>query len=68
MSRNSDNELMIVFGGFFLCLLGTIALLMGNVLGAVFLLGLGLIIVAVVAGLIEKLFDVFADILKSIFK
>lgn len=68
MSRNSDNELMIVFGGFLLCLLGTIALLMGNVLGAVFLLGLGLIIVAVVAGLIEKLFDVFVDILKSIFK
>lgn len=64
---DDQNTLIAVVGGFILCLFGTVALLMGNVLGAVVLLGLGLIIVAVLAGFIEKLFDLFADIFGSIF-
>jgi hypothetical protein len=63
-----NESLIAVFGGLILCLLGTIALLEGNLLGAICLLGLGLIIVGVVAGFINELFDMFATIFEGIFK
>ena len=62
----NDVEKIAVFCGFFFCLIGLIAFVQGNVMGAVFLSGLGLIIVGVVAGFIKELFDTFVDIFESI--
>jgi hypothetical protein len=59
--------LIAVIGGFIMCLMGTLVLLEGNVMLAVLLMGLGLIIVAVLAGLVEKLFDLFTGIFGGVF-
>ncbi len=60
-------RLTVIIVGFFVCLIGTAILLQGNVVGGVLTLGTGLIIVAVAAGLIEELFNVFADIFSGVF-
>ena len=59
--------LLAVFGGFVLCLIGSLVYLGGNWLGGAFMLGLGLIVVALLCGFVEKLFDLFAGIFGGIF-
>ena len=58
---NQDAPIFLL-SGFILCLVGTVALLVGNLIGAVVFLGLGLFIVAVGGGFVDKLLNVFARI------
>jgi dipeptide/tripeptide permease len=63
-----EGKTATVLGGFFLCLIGTIALLQANLEAAAFCLGLGLIVVGVASGFVKELLDMFSRILESIFR
>jgi hypothetical protein len=64
-----QNESSFILGAI-LCVLGTVALFEGNAIWTIFLMGLGLSFMALALGkdAMEKLFDLFADIFRSIFK